>query len=150
MGSKLRVDCTLGDISQGSKRNPDGTMNKNSESAANSVGATISPFSWERGDLSFIFDIEKIGAKDSIIFMDNARKTYTIIDKNAQIEFEHDLDKETDLMLSKEMVFLKSLAIVLLLQISITTAAKSSPCLNHFGDESQIEQEIQEKVSIVF
>lgn len=107
MGSKLRVDCTLGDISQGSKRNPDGTMNKNSESAANSVGATISPFSWERGDLSFIFDIEKIGAKDSIIFMDNARKTYTIIDKNAQIEFEHDLDKETDLMLSKEMVFLK-------------------------------------------
>lgn len=107
LGSKLRLDCTLGDIAQGNKRNPDGTMSKNSESAANTVGATISPFNWERGDLTFLFDIEKIGTKDSIVFMNNARKTFTIIDKNAQVEFEHDLDKETDLMLSKEMVFLK-------------------------------------------
>lgn len=107
LGSKLRIDCTLGDIAQGNKRNPDGTLSKSSESAANSVGATISPFSWQRGDLTFLFDIEKMGTKNSIVFMDNTRKTFTIIDKTAPSEIEHDLDKETDLMLSKEMVFLK-------------------------------------------
>ncbi len=129
LGSKLRLDCTLGDIS-GSKRNADGTLNKNSENSANSMGATISPFSWERGDLSFLFDIEKLGDKNSITFMDNVRKTYTIIDKTSQSEFEHDLDKEIDLMLSKEMVFLKL----------NTKAADFNPCqVGWFSKRDKIE-----------
>ena len=102
-GTKLRLDCTLGDIA--AKGSANSTSNK--ESAANSMGANISPFKWERGDLSFIFEIEKIGTKNSIIFMDNTKKIFLIIDKTQQVAEEPDLDKEIDLLLSKEMIFLK-------------------------------------------
>ncbi len=98
-GSKLRIDCTLGDI-------PTKRDSANKESTASSVGASISPLSWNRGDLTFIFDIEKVGTKNSIIFMDNAKKSFMILDKHKQ-DFELDLDKEIDLLLSKEMVFIK-------------------------------------------
>ena len=66
-GTKLRLDCTLGDIAAGQS-------GQGKESAANSVGASISPFRWDRGDLSFIFEIEKVGAKNSIIFLNNTKK----------------------------------------------------------------------------
>ena len=102
-GTKLRLDCTLGDIAAKGGANSTG----NKESAANSMGANISPFKWERGDLSFIFEIEKIGTKNSIIFMDNTKKIFLIIDKTQQVAEEPDLDKEIDLLLSKEMIFLK-------------------------------------------
>jgi len=98
-GTKLRLDCTVGDIP--TKRD---TANK--ESAASSVGTSISPLSWSRGDLSFIFEVEKIGTKNSIIFMDNAKKTFMVLDKH-ETQIEPDLDKEIDLLLSKEMVFIK-------------------------------------------
>lgn len=97
-GTKLRLDCTLGDIAAGQS-------GQNKESAANSVGASISPFRWDRGDLSFLFEIEKVGSKNSIVFLNNSKKTYLIVDKH-QIA-EPDLEREIDLLLSKEMVFVK-------------------------------------------
>lgn len=99
-GCKLRLDCTLGDITakqQGSSK----------ESAANSVGASISPFRWERGDLSFLFEIDKVGTKNSVVFMNNTKKTFMIIDKQQMIAEDHDIEKEIDLLLSKEMIFIK-------------------------------------------
>jgi hypothetical protein len=77
----------------------------NKESAANSVGASISPFRWDRGDLTFLFDIEKIGSKNSIVFMNNAKRTFLVLDKH-QAE-EPDLEREIDLLLAKEMLFVK-------------------------------------------
>lgn len=98
-GSQLRLDCTLGDVTAGSGGGKD--------SAANSVGSSISPFRWERGDLSFLFEIEKVGSKNSIFFMNNNKKTYFVIDSKNHKEFQIDLDKEVDLLLSKEMIFIK-------------------------------------------
>jgi hypothetical protein len=102
-GTKLRVDCTLGDIARASKNG-----NAVSENGINSSSASAHPFSWQRGDLTFLFDIESIGNKsnNSIIFMDNKRQTYVYIDKNSEPE-EQNFDKETDMLLSREMVFLK-------------------------------------------
>ena len=97
-GSKLRLDCTLGDL-------PTKRDSASKESAANSVGASISPLNWNRGDLSFIFEIEKFGVKNSIIFMDNLKKTFIVIELNLRAE--PDLDQEIDLLLSKEMAFIK-------------------------------------------
>lgn len=97
-GTKLRLDCTIGDL-------PTKRDSANKESAANSVGASISPLSWSRGDLSVLFEIEKFGTKDSIIFMDNTKKVFIVIDKHEQVE--QDLEKEIDLFLAKEMVFIK-------------------------------------------
>ena len=103
-GTKLRVDCTLGDIARASKNG-----NAVSESGINSSSASAHPFSWQRGDLTFLFDIESIGdknKKNSIIFMDNKRQTFVYIDKHTEQE-EQNFDKETDMLLSREMVFLK-------------------------------------------
>jgi len=91
-GTKLRLDCTLGDLSGGGK-------------SGESSGASSSPFSWQRGDLSFMFDLGRIGHSNSVVFMDNGRKLFVNIEKDANVI--HDLDKEVDLFLSREMVFLK-------------------------------------------
>lgn len=95
-GSKLRLDCTLCDMAG---------AGQDKESAANSVGASISPFRWDRGDLTFLFDIEKIGAKNSIVFMNNTKKTFLVLDKHQAAE--PDLEREIDLLLAKEMIFVK-------------------------------------------
>ena len=106
-GTKIRIDCTLGDITA-----TKGTKNTNTQSPGTSptaAGATKStpttPFNWQRGDLTFLFDIELIGKKDSIVFLDNKRKIYTTIEKD--LGEEHDLEREMDIYLSKEMLFLK-------------------------------------------
>jgi ankyrin repeat domain-containing protein 13 len=101
-GTKLRIDCTLGDIA------------KNATTGASSAGesassSSTSPFSWQRGDLTFLFEVDKIGDKNSIVFLDNKRKTFIKIDKkpDKDNQEQHDLEKEIDLLLSKEMIYLK-------------------------------------------
>jgi ankyrin repeat domain-containing protein 13 len=106
-GAKLRLECTLGDIAV---RNTTAS-NESGVAAANS---STTPFNWQRGDFTFIFDIESLGDKtNSVVFMDNKRKTFVNIDKNAlQDEMEkikelEDYEKEVDMLLSREMLFLK-------------------------------------------
>jgi hypothetical protein len=112
-GTKIRIDCTLGDIT--AAKGMGGNSNSNSASPSNNNSSSTStapsskptalPFNWQRGDLTFLFDIEQIGKKSSIVFMDNKRKIYMNIEKD--INEEHDLEREMDLYLSKEMIFLK-------------------------------------------
>ena len=122
-GCKLRLDCTLGDI----------TANQASskESAANSVGASISPFRWERGDLSFLFEIDKVGTKNSVIFLNNTKKSYMIIDKQQMLAEEHDIEKEIDLLLAKEMIFIK---------LNTKQATFSPTQIGWFNKKDKIEQ----------
>ena len=101
LGTKLRIDCTLGDVAMG-KNDKDGK-----ESAASSVGSSISPLRWERGDLSFIFDVEKLNSKNSLIFLNNNRKIYKVLDNEKDKEEEMDIENDIDFVLSKEMIFLK-------------------------------------------
>ena len=111
-GTKIRIDCTLGDI-VASKSGGPGTNNKNNTSASSSTNSSTTPatksasmpFNWQRGDLTFLFDIDLIGKRNSIVFMDNKRKIFTNIEKD--LNEEHDLEREMDLYLSKEMMFLK-------------------------------------------
>ncbi len=109
-GAKLRLECTLGDIAvRNSTANSETSVN-----GTNSSTSATTPFNWQRGDFTFIFDIENLGEKkNSIVFMDNKRKTFVNIDKNAlQDEMEkikelEDYEKEVDMLLSREMLFLK-------------------------------------------
>ena len=106
-GAKLRLECTLGDIAVRNSA-------ANSDNSAASNASSPTPFNWQRGDFTFIFDIEKIGdKKNSVVFMDNKRKTFVCIDKNAlHEEMEkakemQDYEKEVDMLMSREMLFLK-------------------------------------------
>ena len=103
-GTKIRIDCTLGDLLQNSTKNENGL----------GASASSSPFSWQRGDLTFLFDVELIGQKNaekkknSVLFLNNKKKTFVRIDKqNQEFNLELDIEKEIDLLLSKEMLFLK-------------------------------------------
>lgn len=105
-GAKLRLECTLGDIAV---RNNAAMNNENGIAPAQ---PTTTPFNWQRGDFTFLFDIETIGNKNnSIVFLDNKRKTFVCVDKNAlqeeNIKEMHDYEKEVDMLLSREMLFLK-------------------------------------------
>lgn len=121
-GTKIRIDCTLGDIAaakggngddvsstkQGNNGTASGGGGGGASSGSNATGgfkASAAALSWQRGDLTFLFDIEQIGKKNSIIFMDNKRKIFMNIEKDINVE--HDLEKEIDLYLSREMIFLK-------------------------------------------
>lgn len=90
-GAKIRIDCTLGDFAA------------NDAKTGNSNGA--SPLNWQRGDLTFIMDLSKIGHRSSIVFLDNKKKIYKLIDKDINVE--HDIEKEMDIYLSREMAYLK-------------------------------------------
>lgn len=109
-GAKIRLECTLGDIAV--KKSAAQTTSSNGDNV-NSSGATT-PFNWQRGDFTFIFDIEKMGdKKNSVVFMDNKRKTFVCIDKNAlheeieKAKETDDYEKEVDMLMSREMLFLK-------------------------------------------
>lgn len=105
-GSKLRLDCTLGDLAA------KGASGSRSGENANGSGSTPSPFSWQRGDLTFLFDVDKIGDKNSIVFMDNKKKTFCFVDKKEDdldgVELdEQDIEKEIDMLLSRDMIHIK-------------------------------------------
>lgn len=109
-GTKLRLDCTLGDIAHKATSSGGGGSQSNENQPSNS------PFNWQRGDLTFLFDIEKIGDKNSIIFMDNKKKTFCFVDKQEELNSasgddiqldEVDIEKEIDLLLSREMIHIK-------------------------------------------
>ena len=104
-GAKLRLECTLGDIAVRNNA-------ANNENGIAPAASATTPFNWQRGDFTFIFDIENIGDKNnSVVFLDNKRKTFVCVDKNALQEESaremHDLEKEVDMLLSREMLFLK-------------------------------------------
>jgi hypothetical protein len=120
-GAKIRLECTLGDVAVrnnaaqtetasgggGVTNNPGGV-----QSSATAGGVT--PFNWQRGDFTFIFDIESIGDKNnSVVFLDNKRKTFVCIDKNTVGQQEQgpkdplEIEREVDMLLSREMLFLK-------------------------------------------
>lgn len=120
-GRKLRLDCTLGDLAAKSA-----SGSRSGESAANSGGGSsssgTSPFSWQRGDLTFLFDVDKIGDKNSIVFMDNKKRTFCYVDKKeaggeeneddiaaATVTTfdEQDIEKEIDMLLGREMIHIK-------------------------------------------
>jgi hypothetical protein len=101
-GTKIRIDCTLGDFSK--------TTVAGDSSA---TGSTQSPqagfLNWQRGDLSFIFDLNKIGETNSIYFLDNKRKQFSNIDKEIEENKDNmDLDYQVSLYLSRDMFFIKS------------------------------------------
>jgi hypothetical protein len=103
-GTKLRLDCTLGDLA----RNAAST---NNSSPGNSDGpsgiSAASVVNWQRGDLTFIFDIEKIGEKSSILYLDNKRKTFSNIIDKQENEANKDIEKEIDILLSRETIHVK-------------------------------------------
>lgn len=125
-GRKLRLDCTLGDLAAKSA-----SGSRSGESAANgggggSGGSSSSPFSWQRGDLTFLFDVDKIGDKNSIVFMDNKKRTFCYVDKkdggggsedasastaaaaaDEMMFDEQDIEKEIDMLLGREMIHIK-------------------------------------------
>jgi ankyrin repeat domain-containing protein 13 len=102
-GTKIRIDCTLGDIV--ATKGGGGDKNSSTNGPPQPAKSTTTPFNWHRGDLTFLFDIDSIGKKSSIVFMDNKRKIFANIEKD--LNEQHDLEREMDLYLSKEMIFLK-------------------------------------------
>ncbi len=100
-GSRIRIDCTLGDFSKAT------VANDSSPASASNQQAAF--FNWQRGDLSFIFDLSKIGEKHSVYFLDNKRKLYSNIDKDLnENKEETDLDFEISLYLSRDMFCVRS------------------------------------------
>ena len=61
-GTHLRVDCTLGDLAKDAA-----SSNANGEKSSSISASSV--INWQRGDLSFIFDIENIGKKNSILYL---------------------------------------------------------------------------------
>lgn len=114
-GRKLRLDCTLGDLAaKGASGGRSGSASGSGDGGASSssTSSSASPFNWQRGDLTFLFDVEKIGDKKnaSIVFMDNKRKTFCYVDKRDdedELIDEIEIEKEIDLLLSREMVHIK-------------------------------------------
>lgn len=104
-GRRLRLDCTLGDLAAKS------ASGSRSGESANGSGSSTSPFSWQRGDLTFLFDVEKVGDKNSIVFMDNKKRTFCYVDKkddNDGVDLdEMDIEKEIDMLLGREMIHIK-------------------------------------------
>lgn len=107
-GSKIRVDCTLEDIARSGSGKTNG-QNKNS---------SFSPLNWQRGNLTFILDLEDFQAKTSIIFLDHTKNTYSIINKELLKQSQEDLEstecqeifdieREVDALLSREIIFIK-------------------------------------------
>ena len=109
-GAKLRVDCTLGDLARNAASSSNSTPGNSDGPSGISAASVVN---WQRGDLTFIFDIEKIGEKSSILYLDNKRKTFSyIIEKDepanvAGAEVIKDLDKEIDILLSRETIHVK-------------------------------------------
>jgi hypothetical protein len=107
-GRRLRLDCTLGDLAAKS------ASGSRSGESANGSGSSASPFSWQRGDLTFLFDVEKVGDKNSIVFMDNKKRTFCYVDKKDEgsvdgvdLMDEMDIEKEIDMLLGREMIHIK-------------------------------------------
>lgn len=114
-GRQLRLDCTLGDLAA---KSASGSRSGDSAANGSSGSSSTSPFSWQRGDLTFLFDVEKIGDKNSIVFMDNKKRTFCFVDKKEDGaddntlgglgEFdEQDIEKEIDMLLGREMIHIK-------------------------------------------
>ena len=123
-GKKLRLDCTLGDMSLAQKSSAASSSSSspatNSSTASQATAAaasSMSPFNWQRGDFTFIFDIERIGSKSSILFMDHKRQVYmNLIDNEAGLSGmkaslladertkQRLVDKEVDMLMSKEQL----------------------------------------------
>lgn len=99
-GTHLRVDCTLGDLAKDAA-----SSNANGEKSSSISASSV--INWQRGDLSFIFDIENIGKKNSILYLDNKRKTFSNIVDKQEAETTKDLDKEIDVLLSRESIHVK-------------------------------------------
>ena len=95
-GTMILIDTSLEDVSRAAQ---------NSENSSDYQ--MFSPLNWNRGDLSFIIDIQQDKNKSSIIFLDNNKKTFIKIDprQSEMADLEGDeLEKELDFLLSTEIV----------------------------------------------